>query len=73
MINDLDTLANIIKPDGATDYQAREIARTIIKAGFKRGIEIPKTYRLERIITKCKKSGLETTALARALRAELLK
>lgn len=73
MTRDYEEIAKIIDPeDGALNYIARQKAKHILKLGYRKNLEIPKVYAIERMIFKIKnREGISITQLAREIHKEL--
>lgn len=73
MNQNYEEIANIIDPvDGASNYLAAQKAKDILKLGYRKGLTVPKVYKLEQMITRLKVIGkFTTTALAREIHREL--
>lgn len=73
MTRDYEEIAKIIDPeDGALNYIARQKAKHILKLGYRKDLEVPKVYKLEKMITRLKRENKFTvTVLARAIHKEL--
>lgn len=69
MIRDYEEIAKIIDPeDGALNYIARQKAKHILKLGYRKDLEVPKVYKLEKMIARLKREGKFTvTVLAREI------
>ena len=72
MTRDYEEIAKIINPeDGALDYIARQKAKHILKLGYRKDLEVPKVYKLEKMITRWKSDNkLTVTVLAREIHKE---
>lgn len=73
MTHAYEEIAKIIDPqDGALNYIARQKAKHILKLGYRKNLNIPKVYKLEKMITRLKKENKFTVnVLARAIHKEL--
>lgn len=76
MTRDYEEIAKIIDPeDGALNYIARKKAKQILKLGYRKDIDIPKVYAIEKMIYKVKsKNGdIGVMKLAREIHKKLNK
>lgn len=73
MIRDYEEIAKIIdQENGALNYLAAQKAKAILKKGYRKDFEVPKVYKLEKMIARLKREGKFTvTVLARAIHKEL--
>lgn len=73
MTHAYEEIAKIIDPeDGALNYIARQKAKQILKLGYRKNLDVPKVYKLEKIIARLKREDMLTvTSLARSIHKEL--
>jgi len=73
MIRGYEEIANIIDPEnGASNYLAAQKAKEIIRAGYRKDFEVPKVYKIEKMIARLKREKkFGVTTLARSIYEEL--